>query len=198
RAATRTGLFWLIAAVIFVVSAAGLGATVHVVSMFIDRGLPADVAAKGVAVAGVGVMLGRIAAGALMDVIHASKVAALAFLLGAAGLAFIAFNPSASFAVMAIGALLFGFTVGTEGDFIPFIVRRYFGLKAFGSIFGLLFGVYSLGGVTGPILFGVAFDKLGSYQPALIVAFVLCVLASIAVMLFGPYRYSALSPAAER
>lgn len=189
--AVRTGRFWLIAAIIFAVSAAGLGATVHAVSMFVDRGLPADIAANGVAVAGVGVMLGRIAAGALMDVIHASKVAALAFLLGAIGLAFIAFNPSPSFAVMAFGALLFGFTVGTEGDLIPFLVRRYFGLKAFGSVFGLLFGVYSLGGVTGPVLFGVSFDKVGSYQPALIAAAVLCVLAGIAVMLLGPYRYSA-------
>lgn len=191
REALRTWRFWLVAAIIFAVSAAGLGATVHIVAMFIDRGLPADVAARGVAVAGVGVMLGRIAAGALMDMMHAARVAAMAFLLGAAGLALIAFDTSPSFAVMAVGALLFGFTVGTEGDFIPFLVRRYFGLRAFGATFGTLFCVYSLGGVTGPIVFGVTFDKLGSYQPALFVAAVICLVAGFAVLLLGPYRFSA-------
>lgn len=197
REAVRTWHFWLLAVILFVVSAAGLGATVHVVAMFVDRGLSADLAAKGVAIAGVGVMLGRVATGALMDVIHAPRIASIAFLLGTAGLGLIALNPSPTFAVMAMGALLFGFAIGTEGDFIPFLVRRYFGLKAFGAIFGTLFCAYSLGGVTGPILFGVAFDRFGGYTPALFVATAMCLIASIAVLALGPYRYTVTTSSKE-
>ena len=127
-----------------------------------------------------------------MDILHAPRVGAGAFLLGALGLAILASNPG-FFPIIALGTILFGFCVGAEGDFLPFMVKRYFGMQSFGQIFGFFFFVYSLGGVIGPALYGSAFDRLGSYAMALTVASGLCAAAAVAIGTVGPYRFRAVT-----
>jgi cyanate permease len=53
--------------------------------------------------------------------------------------------------------------MGAEGDIVPYLVSRYFGLRAFGEIFGYAFTAFVLGAVIGPLLMGVSFDFTGSY-----------------------------------
>lgn len=188
--AIRTVQFWVIAAMIFVVSSAGLGAFIHMVSLLTDRGVSAPVAATAAGMAGLGMVLGRFIAGALMDWIDARYVAAGSFLLGALGLVSVALIPSdAQFIVIAISMCLIGFTLGAEGDLIPFLVKHYFGLKAFGTIYGLYFSAYSLGGVVGPIVFGATFDRTGSYVAALLGAALACVFGVAAALTLGQYKY---------
>lgn len=186
--ALRSGRYWLLAVVVFLVSAAGLGGAVHGAAMFTDRGMSAELAAKAVALSGLGVVLGRLITGALLDILSVGRAGGLSFLLGAAGLALVAWAPDGSHVILVIGAFLGGLAIGAEGDFIPFAVRRYFGLRAFGAIYGTLFGVYALGGMVGPILFGLSFDRLGSYGPAYSLAAVLCAGAALATMALGSRR----------
>ena len=124
-----------------------------------------------------------------MDVFHARFVAAAAFLLGATGLALIAWNVSGSLLYTGAGVFLFAFTIGAEGDFIPFFVRRYFGLRCFGTLYGVLFLVYALGGVVGPVLYGFAFDSFGGYSAALHAGAAACLACAGAVIGLGPYSY---------
>lgn len=188
--AVRSGRYWLIAGVVFLVSAAGLGSAVHSAAMFTDRDTSVELAAKAVALSGLGVVLGRLITGALLDVMSVGKVGGMTFLLGATGLALVAWAPADSTSLLILGTFLGGLAIGAEGDFIPFVVRRYFGLRAFGAIYGTLFGVYAFGGMVGPVLFGVSFDRLGSYQPAYATAAVLCAIGALATMFLGPYRFS--------
>lgn len=187
--AVRSPRYWLLATVVFLVSAAGLGSAVHSASMFTDRGMSVELAARAVAASGLGVVLGRLIAGALLDVLSVGKAGGVPFLLGAGGLALMAWAPADSHYLLFLGAFLGGLAIGAEGDFIPFVVRRYFGLRAFGATYGTLFGVYAVGGVVGPVLFGVSFDRLGSYQPAYSTAAVVCALAAVATMFMGPYPF---------
>ncbi len=191
----RSGRFWLIALVFFAVSAAALGAAVHMVAMLSDRGMPPALAARGAAWIGIGLMVGRFGAGALMDMVHARYVAALAFSLGAAGLALLAWLPAPSLAVTSTGAVLFGLTVGAEGDIMPFLVRRYFGLLQFSLFFGVFLGIYSLGGVVGPVLYGAVFDRLHGYGAALGSGAAICAGAALAILALGPYRFAAAAAA---
>ena len=71
---------------------------------------------------------------------------------------------------------------------MPYLVSRYFGLRAFGEIYAYIIMAYTLGGVVGPLLMGVGFDLTGSYRVVLSL-FVVATLAAAGLMLgLGPYR----------
>jgi MFS transporter, OFA family, oxalate/formate antiporter len=190
--AMSSSRYWLLALVLFLVSAASLGMVVHMPAMLTDRSIDAETAARIVGVGGLGVMIGRLLAGALMDRFAASVVGGFAFLLGSIGLGLFGLVPASLLWVSFLAAFLVAFAIGAEGDFIPFVVRRYFGLKHFGGVYGSLFCVFALGGIAGPVLFGVSFDRLGSYTPAILVAAGICFFAALCTFFLGKYRFEAV------
>ena len=56
-------------------------------------------------------------------------------------------------------------------------------------VYGVLFLVYALGGVAGPVLYGFAFDSFGGYSAALHAGAVACLACAGAVIGLGPYSY---------
>ena len=63
----------------------------------------------------------------------------------------------------------------------PLIVGECFGLKAMGTIFGVLAIAAVLGGAIGPLLAGFIFDTMGTYYPAFVIFSVGEVTAAIAI-----------------
>ncbi len=186
-----TWRFVVMIAVFFIVSCAGLGAIVHMVPLLTDHGLPPADASKIAALIGIGVMVGRAGTGALIDIVHARYVAAVEFVIGGAGLALIAISPGSELALMSLGAFAFAFVMGAEGDFIPFFVRRYFGVSHFSSLYGVLFFFFALGGVVGPVAFGWVFDHFHTYTIAYAGAGIACVVCAVLVLTLGEYVYPA-------
>ncbi len=87
-----------------------------------------------------------------------------------------------------VAAFLIGIGMGAEGDFMAYLVGRYFGLRAFGEVYGYVMSIYTLGALVGPVLMGINFDRTGSYQLAL-GAFTLITLLGAGLMSqLGPYR----------
>lgn len=197
KVALRSFNFWLFAIVMFAVSLVTLGAAIHLFSILTDRGISPVVAASVVSSVGIAVAVGRFVSGALLDVFPAKYVAIIGFLLAAVGLVIIASSGSeTAVSILVCGATLFGIAIGAEGDLIPFIVRRYFGLKAFSTIFGCLFSAYLLGGILGPVLYGRIFDVKGSYDSILYIGGGVCVVSALLILLAGPYRYTSAKPSA--
>ena len=64
-------------------------------------------------------------------------------------------------------------------DFIAYFTKRYFSLAIFGRLYGIFFLSFMSGGGTGPIVLGLSFDRLGSYQPSLFLMAFLSVIAAI-------------------
>jgi MFS transporter, OFA family, oxalate/formate antiporter len=190
--AMASSRYWLLALVLFLVSAASLGLVVHMPAMLSDRSVNADVAARIVAIGGLGVLVGRLLAGAMMDRYAAPVVGGCAFLLGSLGLVLFGLVPSSVLWLTFAAAFFVAFAIGAEGDFIPFVVRRYFGMKYFGSVYGSLFCIFALGGIAGPVLFGFSFDRLGSYTPAVLVAAGVCFFAAVCTFFLGKYRFEAV------
>lgn len=82
-----------------------------------------------------------------------------------------------------IGAnIIFGLTVGNVTTLSPIIVRREFGAKSFGLVFGVASCAIQLIAALGPSLYGILHDAFGSYAPALIIAAVLDILAATIVL----------------
>jgi hypothetical protein len=90
-----------------------------------------------------------------------------------------------------LAAMSLGFGLGAEVDVIGFLVGRYFGLRAYGEVYGYLFAIFTLGTGFGPVLMAVCFDLTRSYDVALTAFAGALVCASILVSRLGPYRFVA-------
>jgi OFA family oxalate/formate antiporter-like MFS transporter len=189
KEALRDTRFWLVSSVVFVVAVASLGMAIHLVAFITDKGITAAAAAKAAAMSGVGVVLGRVISGLLLDTYQAPRIAFAAYTIAAIGVALLAAGAATGIAMVAFCGLLLGFAIGSEGDLIPYFVRRYFGLKSLGLIYGSVFFIFGIGGVVGPVVFGKCFDRFGSYSIAMWGASIALICSALAILLMGPYRY---------
>jgi predicted MFS family arabinose efflux permease len=172
----RTQIFWRLAAAFVIVAAAAGGTIAHIVPLLTDRGIGTSTATAVLSAAGLALVAGRLLAGYLLDRIFAPYVAVAFFLAPLAGilLLFLGSGPI----VAAIATVLVGIGLGAEVDLIAFLLSRYFGMRAFGEIYGYLFALFMLGAGAGPFAMGVAYDVTGSYQSMLAAFAIALVLAS--------------------
>ncbi len=83
---------------------------------------------------------------------------------------------------------IFGVGFGGLGSLMPLVVQNTFGLKAFGSIFGML-NFFILGAaLLGPPLVGLSFDTWGSYSPAFLTLSVFFVVGALVIAFAAPPR----------
>jgi len=189
--ARRSQTFWLMVSAFFLLGASVHACVLHLVAMLTDRGITAQTAALASSTAGAGLLLGRVASGFFLDRYHGSRVAICFSSGAAAGVLLLLFGQGA---VAFVGALLVGLGMGAEGDLIAYLTSRYFGLKAFGELYGYAFGVFVLAGGCGALLMGIGFDRTGSYTVPLLGFLTAIVVAIVLFSRLGPYRYGARKP----
>lgn len=73
-------------------------------------------------------------------------------------------------------------------DVLAYFVARHFGIRSFGTIYGLLFGISMLGAAAGVIGFGQLFDRYGSYDMAFAIAVLLLVPAVISYLVLPNHK----------
>jgi MFS family permease len=173
--------------VFFLVTASVHACFIHLPAVLADRGATAQVAALASSLLGVGMFVGRIGCGYLLDVFFGPRVSAALFALIAIGLGLLA----VSHAIWAafVGAFLVGLGLGAETDIIAYLVSRYFGLRSYGAIYGWIWAVFGLSGGLGAYLMGLGFDKTGSYVVPLSGFFCAAALATLLILGLGPYRF---------
>jgi MFS family permease len=184
--AWHTAPFWLMAGAFFLVSVSFHGFIIHLVPLLTDRGVSPQSAALAMSVAAIGGLVGRLGCGYLLDRVFAPYVA-VGFFGGFALGIFLLWSGAVGGWVF-VAVVLVGLGVGAELDVMPYMVSRYFGLRAFGEIYSYAFAAFVLGAVIGPLLMGAGFDATGSYRLAL-GGFVLPPLMAAGLMTqLGPYR----------
>ena len=185
----RSSSFWLIAASVLLVVTTINGIVGHLVPMLTDRGLNVGQATATLSAVGISTIAGRLAAGYLLDRFFAPYVAAGLFLLPIVAISLLTAGVAGPGPVLA--AMSLGFGLGAEVDVIGFLVSRYFGLRAYGEVYGYLFAIFTLGTGFGPVLMAICFDMTRSYDVALIGLAGALVGASILVSRLGAYRFPA-------
>ena len=188
RDAMKEGRFWYLAVGFLFVALGNSGVLVHLPPLLTDAGLTPEKAALYAGLMGIGVTFGRVIAGYFLDIFHAPYVA-IFFLIGpllAFSFFLTGFDPAWAF----VPTLLFGIGMGAEFDVIPFLVTRYFGLKNFGTLYGIQISTFSIGTGLGAAVMGFGFDKFGSYDPTLVVAIVALLLGSAFIARLGGYRFT--------
>ncbi|MEE9279025.1 MAG: MFS transporter [Myxococcota bacterium] len=179
REAWRSGTFWLIVVAFFLMSVSFHGCFIHLVPMLTDRGIPGREAALALSLLAVGSMTGRLGAGYLLDRFFGPHIAIALFGLATTGILLLWSGLGGGWAFLA--ATLLGLGMGAEGDIVPYLLSRYFGLRAFGEIYGYAFTAFVLGAVIGPLVMAASFDVTGSYRLVLAV-FVAATLTATGLM----------------
>ena len=187
----RSFAFWIIVVVLFVSSISMNGAVTQLSALLTDRGVTPGHAALCASVFGAASVLGRIGVGWLLDRFFGARVALVVNLATAAGIFLLA--RATSFSVGCLAAALIGIGAGGEAAITPYLLTRYFGLRAFSTLYGLTWTFYAAAGAIGPVILGRTFDLTGSYT-ALLVALAGALALAAALNLLLP-KYSNLSAA---
>ena len=95
-----------------------------------------------------------------------------------------------SFPAGCLAAALIGVGAGGEAAITPYLLTRYFGLRAFSTLYGLTWTFYAAAGAIGPVILGRAFDATGSYASLLTVLAAALGLAAATNLLLPRYSDS--------
>jgi MFS family permease len=181
--AARTLPFWLMIAVVLLMSSSLQGIQIQTPPLLSDRGITPNGLAIVLAATSILGIVGRVGSGFLFDRFFA-PLAAVGIFGVAAVAAFILVGLPGLFAAIA-ATMMLPLGSGAESDFVGYLVGRYYGLRAYAEIFGWVYGMFMVGIAIGPFLFGLAFDYFGSYRIPFI--FAGCGLSLIClVLLFMP------------
>ena len=190
--AWRLASFWLLNACFFLAVTAINGTLAHAVALLTDRGIPLQAATGAMSLAGIAVIAGRLIAGFCLDRMHGRYIALGSFCCPMIGIALLA--SATQPAVLLMGTALCGLGVGAEVDLMAYFIGRYFGMRAYGTIYGLFFAVFTIGTGLGPYVMGLAFDRYHAYGAALALFEAALVVACGLALRLGPYRYPASEP----
>lgn len=163
--AMRSRVFLVLAASFALVSLAAAGIAIHFVSMLTDAGLTPARAGALASLTGAATIVARIGTGWLIDRIFAPLVAAA--MMALAALCLLALGMFGA-AAAPLGAIAYGLAIGSEIDLIAYFAARYFGLRAYGRIYGALYAAVLVGSALSPIGYGIVVDATGSYRNALL------------------------------
>lgn len=186
--AVRDYRFWvLMFAFTFAVLAIN-GTITHVVPMLAQRGTPMPQAIQAVQAAGLAIIFGRAFSGWFLDRFWGPLVALGFFGPSIIGMGILASGATGPLGV--VGAMLCGVGIGAEIDIMGFMLSRYFGMRNYGKIYGIIFAAFNLGTGFGPGISGMTFEFFGkSYTPILMIY--MGVLAIVCASLFslGEYKF---------
>jgi MFS family permease len=188
RQALASRGFWLLALGVCCLSLSENGALAHLAPMLSDRGMVLTDVALVASILGGSGLAGRLLLGWLLDFLEGSHIAAMSLLFAGAGIFLLAH--SSAFHVAALAALLAGLGMGCELDLIPYILRRYYGLRSFSALYGSIYFFFCIAGGVAPLLLGRVFDATGSYTGILSIFSALAMLAALAMLTLPRYAYA--------
>ncbi len=187
-------VFLMLALSVIIVVFTVAGVLVNFVPILIDSGMAPRNAASAAGIAGIAAIIGRVSTGFLLDRFNPSVISSISFALPLpVMIGLLAFNGSMTNAV--IIACLLGLCVGAEMDIATYQTSRHFGIRNFGTIFGILEGLITLASGVGPVLAAGIYDVSGDYRLVFWAAIPLCAAASLMVGTLGPYRPELIEPA---
>jgi len=186
RQAVSDPTFWIIAISFLLGGGAIVGLIVHLIPILIERGLRPMQAAGAASLMSLAAVLGRVSAGFLLDRVFAPRLMLIAFIPPILACLDLLFLPATAIGGF-VAAGFVGLALGAEANMISYLTARYFGFRSYGLVYGVLFGVFSIGSALLPPLLGEIFQRTGSYHLALF-GVTACYFTSAAVLQFcGPY-----------
>jgi predicted MFS family arabinose efflux permease len=181
RAASRTPVFWGLAAVFFFTAMAMFSVLVQLVVFLIDAGFPALTAAGAFGVIGMLSAISVMSSGFVSDRFGYRQTVTASFAGTGAGMAILlamTFQSQPPFILLALFVLVFGLCMGTRGPIISSVSARFFSGPHIATIYGAIYSANALGAACGSLMGGALHDLTGGYRLGLAIALVLLALAA--------------------
>ena len=164
--AAATPAFWLLVAGMFIINIPSGGLMAQMAALVGDKGLDGPTVAFVLSAFAISVFFGRLIAGACLDRFPPQIVTFASMALPAVGCVLL-LGQADYLPLIVTGIALAGLSQGAEGDVGPFLIARYFGVRAFGALMGSVNAAVVSGTGIGGLLFAQTFDRTGSYDLAL-------------------------------
>jgi MFS family permease len=182
----RTRQFWLLWFSIFIIASAYGGAHIHMPNIVADHGIDRSAAAGIMGIVGIGLLVGRVGVGFLLDRFWGPMVAFPVLCLPAIA-CYLLMGTSSDMTIISLAAFFLGFAAGAESDLIAFLAARYFGMAHFGRIYGMLYMPFGLMSAISPVIYGAVRVNNGSYDPILLAAAAMFVVGGVLLLGLGRY-----------
>jgi len=189
RKAILTKQFWALSVSLFFSSLVNQSVLTHHVAFFVDEGLEALFVSYIVGIIGVVSIGGKIFWGTLSDRIGREITFTLVIACSICGiLLLITFPIFSSPYIPYFYALFFGMGYAGTAVLPPLITADFFEGRAYGSIFGTIFILNSVGGAFGVWLGGFLHDHVGNYIPFFIIVIACALLACFNIWIAAPRK----------
>jgi len=176
--------FWLLCAMQFFLFGTLITIPTHIVSHSIDSGLSTAVAATILSTIAASSIAGRLLIGVFVDRIGGRRSYNICLLVLFCSLVSLLFIENGKW-LYAFG-VLYGFAHGGLFTVVSPTIAEYFGMRSHGAIFGVVVFTGTLGGSLLPIITGLIFDKLQSYQWAFILLAAMVLISFILSLRLAP------------
>lgn len=194
RAILAMPAFWIMFVALFLANLPFSLAASQLKLVVLDQGLSDATAASMVSAFAIASILGRVFSGIALDRLPSHLVAAVSFALPVIGLLLLA-SPYDSTLPVLVAISLIGLSFGGEGDVMPYLVGRYFGIAIFGTVLGLLTAAVGAAMALGNVLIAAVLESSGSFTPYLLTAAATAFAGSLLFLLLGLPRFRSASEA---
>jgi predicted MFS family arabinose efflux permease len=186
REGFRALVFYKLAFATFASTFAGTALVLNLVPVLHSTGLAAATAAAVAGSIGIATITGRILGGGLIDRFSAGRigtgVSLLSIVLPASLLLFPGSVPAS-----VTGVIVYGMLGGALTPAIAYLASRHLGQRAFGTLYGTINAVLSIGVGVGPLVANIVYDRTQSYEPVLWGTIPLFALGALLFASLGPY-----------
>ncbi len=187
--AVRTRAFWLILICGAVPAAVYTGITFQIFSIFGNQGIDRTTTAFVLSLIPLVSFGCSLVSGFVVERVNVSRMLALTLLLNVAAPLLLLL--AHSYAVVVLFAVSWGVAQGFLNVPMGVIWPNYFGRKHLGSIQSVTTTAMVIGSALGPIPFGWAYDRFGSYDVMLLASVAIWLIAAVLALLAAPPRRAA-------
>ena len=185
RQAVSSYRFWLLLASILTMYIGITGIVPNLIPALTDKGFTPAAAASIQSGYGVSLIIARLGIGWLLDRFWGPGVAAVTLTSPVVACFILMGEPAYGAAMLA--SVLVGAAAGAELDLLAYFAARYFGLRNYGRIYGLLYTGVALGAGVGPISFAYLSQITGSYTASFQMVLGLFAFGGVSILFLGRY-----------
>jgi MFS transporter, OFA family, oxalate/formate antiporter len=142
---------------------------VFIVPLLESQGLSLFLGSVALSMIGAGSVLGRFGSG--LKWLSEEQISGLSFIIQGISAFFLLY--ARDLVTVIVFSLFFGIGYGGYIPQFALLIRKYFGIREYGAIFGLLLTSYSLGAFAGPVFEGFSLEISGSFATGFYLAAVL-------------------------
>ncbi|MBI2832068.1 MAG: MFS transporter [Chloroflexi bacterium] len=182
----RTRQFWMLGTAYFFSGATVQSIFVHIVPYATDKGIATVSAANILTIVGAVNIIGRVMIGIMSD--RRGNKPSLVLCFGFLLASMLWLQNAAELWMLYLFAAIFGVGFAGAGTLLSPMVAELFGIRAHGTILGMLTFVMAIGAAAGPFISGYIFDVSGGYRLAFMVSLAFATISLTTISLLKPAK----------